>query len=73
MVRNFPQSRAVDKFSVKLAPRYRRPFKICQFLTPVTVRLSSTVDNSYCRAHPSIKTCVVPQCFLNLFFYFSQC
>jgi hypothetical protein len=53
MVRNFPPSRAVDKFSAKLAPRYRRPFKICQFLAPVTVRLSSAVDNSYCRAHLS--------------------
>jgi hypothetical protein len=53
MVRNFPQSRAVDKFSAKLAPRYRGPFKIRHFLTPVTVRLSSTVDNSLSRAHLS--------------------
>jgi hypothetical protein len=53
MVRNFPQSRAVVKFSAKLAPRYCGPFKICHFLTPVTVRLYSTLDNSYCRAHLS--------------------
>jgi hypothetical protein len=53
MVRNYPQSRAADRSTAELAPRYRGPFKIVLFLTPVTARLASTVDGSLCRAHLS--------------------
>jgi transposase InsO family protein len=53
MVRNYPQSRAIDRFSAKLAPRYRGPFRIERFLTPVTVRLTNVADNMCLRAHLS--------------------
>jgi hypothetical protein len=45
MVPNYPQSRAADRLSAKLGTCYRCPFKIVQFLTPVTVHLASTVDD----------------------------
>jgi hypothetical protein len=53
MVRNYPQNLAADLFSAKLALRYRGPFKIVQFLTPVTVRLTSIIDDCQCRPHLS--------------------
>jgi hypothetical protein len=71
MVRKYPQSRAADHFSAKFGPRCRGPFKIIQFLTPVTVRLASTVDDSLsvsCSSLPAeagfISTCILSPLFI---------
>ena len=51
-VRNYPQSRRIDKFAAKLAPRFRGPFSIVSFTSPVSVRLQD-VNGSEIRAHIS--------------------
>lgn len=53
MLRNYPQSSGARKFSAKLAPRFRRPFKIVCFVTPVTVLLHNPDDHSHVRPHRS--------------------
>jgi hypothetical protein len=58
MLRNYPQSRAAHSFSANLAPRYRGPYTIAEFTTPVSVRLLNPANHSYTRAHLSqIKPC----------------
>jgi hypothetical protein len=45
--KNHPISSAGKHISAKLMPRYRGPFKIDSFLTPVTVRLVDSVTGRY--------------------------
>jgi hypothetical protein len=52
--RNHPLSRAAHKVSAKLSLRWRGPFRIDRFLTPVTARLIDPVKSTYVtRAHLS--------------------
>ena len=51
LLKTFPQSKANVGFSAKLAPRFRGPFKIVEFLNPVTVSLRDPSDGSLARAH----------------------
>ena len=49
--KNYPLSKASTKFAAKLAARYRGPFKILQFTSPVSVILQDGAKNI--RAHVS--------------------
>ena len=50
IVKTFPQSNAALGFSAKLAPRFRGPLKLVEFLTPVTVLLGDPCNGSLTRA-----------------------
>jgi len=53
--KNHPISHAGKRVAAKLLPRYKGPFKIASFLTPVTVRLVDPVSGRYItRAHLSL-------------------
>ena len=52
-LRNFPVSKAERKLSAKLSPRYRGPFRIAEFTTPVSVRLVDELGRPKARAHVS--------------------
>ena len=53
--KNHPLSNAGRKIAAKLMPRYRGPFKIAKFLTPVTVKLvDPTTGRFITRAHVSL-------------------
>ena len=63
LVKTFPQSKASMGFSAKLAPRYKGPLKVAEFLTPVTVVLRDPRDGSLLKAHVSnIKFSVMFAC-----------
>lgn len=50
-LRNHPKSRADAQVSAKLAPRYKGPYVIVEFLTPVTVRLRDPQSGLLTKAH----------------------
>jgi hypothetical protein len=53
--RNHPISKAGRQIAAKLMPRYRGPFRIDKFLTPVTVRLVDiTTGRVVTKAHVSL-------------------
>jgi hypothetical protein len=47
------QSRGAQKFAAELAPRYRGPFQIVRFLTPVTVLLRDHINDTTFKTHLS--------------------
>ena len=53
LVKTFPQSKAVNKFSAKLSRRFEGPYKIVRFSSPVTVHLEHCETGNYKRAHVS--------------------
>jgi hypothetical protein len=52
-LRNFPTSKAERHISAKLCPRYKGPYTIAEFTTPVSVRLQDAAGESMVRAHVS--------------------
>jgi hypothetical protein len=52
-LRNHPQSNAAQGVSAKLCPRFRGPFVISEFTSPVTVRLVDEYGQTNARAHVS--------------------
>lgn len=52
MMRHYPVSSGINRFSAKLAPRYIGPFTILTFISPVTVILRGS-DGKTKRAHVS--------------------
>jgi hypothetical protein len=53
--KNHPISHAGRRMAAKLMPRYRGPFRVEVFLTPVTVRLVNPVSGRFVsRAHVSL-------------------
>jgi len=53
--KNHPISHVGKRVAAKLMPRYKGPFKIDSFLTPVTVRLVHPVSGIFItRAHLSL-------------------
>jgi hypothetical protein len=57
--KNHPIGSAGKPIAAKLMPRFKGPYKIQAYLTPVTVRLSDPVTNRWItRAHVSfLKPC----------------
>jgi hypothetical protein len=52
-LRNFPVSKAGRHISAKLSLRYKGPYTIAEFTTPVSVRLMDTAGGAAVRAHVS--------------------
>jgi hypothetical protein len=52
-LRNFPTSKAARHISAKLSPRYKGPYTIAEFTTPVSVWLTDTAGEIRVRAHVS--------------------
>jgi hypothetical protein len=52
-LRNYPLSNAAQGVSAKLCPRYRGPFVITEFTSPVSVRLADEQGKANIRAHVS--------------------
>jgi transposase InsO family protein len=52
-LRNFPVSKAGRHISAKLIPRYRGPYIIAEFTTPVSVKLTDSAGEVRIRAHVS--------------------
>jgi transposase InsO family protein len=52
-LRNYPLSNAAQGVSAKLCPRYRGPFVISEFTSPVSVRLADEQGKANVRAHIS--------------------
>jgi transposase InsO family protein len=52
-LRNFPVSKADQRLTAKLSPRYKGPYVIAQFTTPVSVRLTDSTTGGTVRAHVS--------------------
>jgi hypothetical protein len=50
---NFPTSKAARHISARLSPRYKGPYTIAEFTTPVSVLLTDTVEEIRVRAHVS--------------------
>lgn len=53
LVKQHPQSKAIDQFAAKLAPKYDGPFDIIDFVSPVIVRLQGPDKRSTKLAHLS--------------------
>jgi hypothetical protein len=52
-LRNFPTSKANQRLTAKLSPRYRGPYVIAEFTTPVSTRLTDRATGAVFRAHVS--------------------
>jgi transposase InsO family protein len=52
-LRNYPLSNAAQNISAKLCPRYKGPFTIAEFTSPVSVRLTDPAGGRSVRAHVS--------------------
>ncbi|XP_033610874.1 uncharacterized protein LOC117282996 [Cryptotermes secundus] len=52
-LRNYPQSRATDKVAAKLCPRYRGPFTLVKYTSPVSVQLADSDGHNRIWAHVS--------------------
>jgi hypothetical protein len=52
-LRNFPTSKADRRITAKLSPTYIGPYKIAEFTTPVSVRLTDSATGARFRAHVS--------------------
>ncbi|XP_073831437.1 uncharacterized protein [Musca autumnalis] len=53
LVKQHPQSKAVDQFAAKLAPKYDGPFEVIEFISPVIARLKGLDKQSTRTAHLS--------------------
>lgn len=53
LVKQHPQSKAIDQFAAKLAPKYDGPFEVIEFVSPVIVRIRGPDKRSTRVAHLS--------------------
>jgi hypothetical protein len=52
-LRHFPISKANRHFAAKLSPRYKGPYILAEFTTPVSVKLIDAAAGNTTRAHVS--------------------
>ena len=59
LVRQHPLSKAVDNFNAKLAPKFKCPYVVTEFTSPVIVRIKTIRTNEQHTAHVSPITLII--------------